>query len=107
LNSSVRRPEDAFELWVASDAAISIVGGFAAPEVDHLVNLILNAQDPAMKKVLFHRFDKLIADLQLGSFLFRKMPIDVISKRFELKYPFSFDYEGFYRMQFARLKNER
>jgi hypothetical protein len=58
-----------------------------------------------MKRDHLQHFDHLIADLQPGSFLFRRISIDVISKRFALKYPFSFDHEGFYRMQYARLKN--
>lgn len=107
LNSNFRRPEELLDLWVTPDDALSVTGGFACPEADHLANLILNAKDPAIKKAHLQHFDQLIADLQPGSFLFRKMSIDVISKRFELKYPFSFDYQGLYRMQHARLKNER
>jgi peptide/nickel transport system substrate-binding protein len=106
LNSNVRRLEEIIGLWVTPDDAVSIAGGFDSPDVSSIGNLAINAKDPAMKRAHLQHFDHLIADLQPGSFLFRKMSIDVISKRFELKYPFSFDHEGFYRLQFARLKND-
>jgi len=107
LSSNVRRLEEVLDLWITPDDAVSVTGGFADPEADRLINLIFNAKDQATKRDLFHRYVQLIAELQPGSFLFRKMSIDVISKRFVLKYPFSFDYEGCYRLQFARLKNEK
>ncbi len=107
LCANDRRPEDVLALWVTPDAAISKAGGFYSPEVGLLARRALNAKDPAMKKVCFQRFDKKVADLQPGSFLFQKMSIDAISKRFTLNYPFSLDYPGLSRMKYARLKDER
>lgn len=106
LRANVRRPEEVIELWVASDAGISQAGGFDSPEAARLAGLALAAKDPEARKALFQRFDQLIADLQPGSFLFQKIYIDAMSKRFALKYPFSFDYPGFCRLKDARLKNE-
>ncbi|MDA8402753.1 MAG: ABC transporter substrate-binding protein [Desulfobacteraceae bacterium] len=106
LTASDRRPEEVLGLWVTSDAGISQAGGFDSPEAARLATLALSAKDPETRKTLFQRFDQLIADLQPGSFLFQKIYIDAMSKRFALNYPFYIDYEGFYRLQYARLKNE-
>ena len=106
LTSNPRRLEDVLGLWITYGDEVSAAGGFASPETDHLANLILSTKSPDIKKIRLQHFDHLIADLQPGSFLFRKMSIDAMSKRFSLKYPFSYDYQGFFRMQFARLKNE-
>jgi ABC-type transport system substrate-binding protein len=106
LTANDRRPEEVIELWFASDAGISQAGGFDSPEAAHLAGLALNAKDPETRKALFQQFDQLIAELQPGSFLFQKIYIDAMSRRFALKYPFSFDYHGFYRLKAARLKNE-
>jgi len=101
-----RRPEGVIGLWVTSDAGISQAGGFDSPEAARLAGLALAAKDPENRKAFYQRFDQLIADLQPGSFLFQKIYIDAMSKRFALKHPFSFDYPGAYRLKDARLKNE-
>ena len=104
--ANARRPEEVLGLWVASDAGISQAGGFDSPEAARLGGLALAAKDPEARKAFFQQFDQLIADLQPGSFLFQKIYIDAMSSRFELKYPFSFDYSGLYRLKDARLKSE-
>ena len=107
LTSNPRRLEDVLGLWITYGDEVSAAGGFASPETDHLANLILSTKSPDIKKIRLQHFDHLIADLQPGSFLFRKISVDVMSKRFTLKYPFTFDIQGLYWLQFARLKNER
>jgi hypothetical protein len=68
--------------------------------------MILAANNPDTKKSLFREFDRLIDDLQPGSFLFQKIYIDAMSRRFTLNYPFSFSLYGFNWLQSARLRNE-
>ena len=106
LTANDRRPEEVIGLWVASDAGISQAGGFDSPEAARLGALALAAKDPETRKALFQQFDQLIADLQPGSFLFQKIYVDAMSNRFELKYPFLFDYSIGCKMQYARLKSE-
>jgi hypothetical protein len=55
---------------------------------------------------IMEQFDRLIADLQPASFLFQKIYLDAMSRRVSVKYPFSFDHPGFYRLQYARLNHE-
>ena len=106
LPAQIRRPEELLGMWTQIYASKAQKYGFASPEVARLADLILDTNDPETKKTLLQRFDRLIADLQPGSFLFQKIYIDAMSKRFVLNYPFSFDNPGYYRLQFARLKNE-
>jgi peptide/nickel transport system substrate-binding protein len=106
LTANPRRPEEILGLWVTMDDFPSKAGGFDSPDADRLAGQILEAKDPETRKSLFQAFDRLIADLQPGSFLYQKIYIDAMSKRFTLNYPFLFEYEGFYRLKHARLKNE-
>ena len=106
LTASIRKPEIIRDLWITSNGEKSMAGGFDSPEAGRLAGLILAANDPAMKKTLFREFDRLIADLQPGSFLFQIIYIDAMSKRFVLNNPFYFDYSIGYRIQSVRLKNE-
>jgi len=106
LTANDRRPGGVINSWVTADGKRSQAGGFDSPEVGRLAGLALAAKDPETRKALFQQFDQLIADLQPGSFLFQKIYIDAMSKRFALNYPFYIDYEGFYRLQYARLKDE-
>ena len=106
LPVQTRRPEEILGIWTQFDAASIKAGGFDSPEAARLADLIISAKDIETRKLLLQRFDRLITDLQPGSFLFQKRYIDAMSKRFVLKYPFSFDHPGYYRLQFARLKNE-
>ena len=106
LTANPRRPEEILGLWVKMDDTPSKAGGFDSPEVARLAGLVLAANDPERQKSLFQEFDRLIADLQPGTFLFQKTYIDAMSKRFVLKYPFSYDNPVFYWLKDARLKNE-
>lgn len=106
FTASIRRPGTVLELWAVLNDTLSIAGGFDSPEANRLANQILDAGDPETRKTLFQQFDQLIADLHPGTFLFEEMVIDSMSKRFALKYPFSFSHYGFYWLQRARLKNE-
>ena len=106
LTANPRRPEEILGLWVTMDDFPSKAGGFDSPDADRLAGQILEAKDTEMRKSLLQAFDRLIADLQPGSFLYQKIYIDAMSKRFTLNYPFLFEYEGFYRLKHARLKNE-
>ncbi|RJP84567.1 MAG: ABC transporter substrate-binding protein [Desulfobacteraceae bacterium] len=106
LTANDRRPEEVLEVWVTSRDLLSQAGGFDSPEATRLTGLTLTAKDPETRKALFQQFDQLIADLQPGSFLFQKIYIDAMSRRFALNHPFSFDYPGLYRLKDARLKNE-
>ncbi len=106
LSAQDRRPEEILDIWTQVGATPAKAGGVDYPEADRLAGLIIGAKDMETRKVLLQRFDRLIADLQPGSFLFQKIYIDAMSKRFVLRYPFSFDHPGFYWLKDARLKNE-
>jgi peptide/nickel transport system substrate-binding protein len=106
LSTYGRRPEQALSLWVTMDEKRSTAGGFDSPEAARLARLAMDAKDPATRQMYFQQFDRLIAGLAPGSFLFQKTYIDAMSKRFALKYPFSFEVYGLHRLQYARLKNE-
>ncbi|MEW6077562.1 MAG: hypothetical protein AB1724_07115 [Thermodesulfobacteriota bacterium] len=105
LTPSPRNLEVVLNLWGLGNA-VSYSRVFYSPETAALAGRILDARDLEQRKALSHEFDRLIADLQPGSFLFQKRYIDAMSKRFTLKYPFSFSHYGFYWLQYARLKNE-
>ena len=106
LDNRVRRPEELFALWITSDDTRSKAGGFDSPEASRLAHLAMDATDPETQKALFQQFDRLIAGLAPGSFLFQKTYIDAMSKRFLLNGPFSFDVPGVYRITSARLRDE-
>jgi peptide/nickel transport system substrate-binding protein len=106
LDNRVRRPEELFALWITSDGTRSKTGGFDSPEASRLAHLAMDATDPETQKALFQQFDRLIAGLAPGSFLFQKTYIDAMSKRFLLNGPFSFDVPGVYRITSARLRDE-
>ena len=106
LPAQDRRPEEILDIWTQVFATQAKAGGVDYPGADRLAGLIIGAKDMETRKVLLQRFDRLIADLQPGSFLFQKIYIDAMSKRFVLRYPFSFDHPGFYWLKDARLKNE-
>lgn len=106
LDTRARRPEDLLNLWARIDGARSKAGEFDSPQAARLARLALNAEGTETRRMYFQQFDRLIADLAPGSFLFQKIYIDAMSRRFALKYPFSFEVYGLYRMQYARLKSE-
>ena len=106
LSTYGRRPELSLNLWVTTDDNQSIIGRFDSPEAARLAHLALNAKTPGTRRIYFQQFDRLIAGLAPGSFLFQKTYIDAMSKRFILNDPFSFDVPGLYRFQYARLRDE-
>ncbi len=106
LSTHGRRPEQVLNLWVKTEETRSIAGGFDSPEAARLAHLALNAKDPETRQIYFQQFDRLIADLAPGSFLFQKTYIDAMSRRFVMNGPFSFGYPGLYRITQARLKNQ-
>lgn len=106
LPAQDRRPEEILGMWTQLDAATARAGAFDSPEAAHLSSLILDADDPDTRQSLLRQFDRLIAELQPGTFLFQETYIDAMSKRFTLSYPFSFSHYGFNWLQSARLRNE-
>jgi peptide/nickel transport system substrate-binding protein len=101
-----RSPERIRDLWSPHGSKQAMAGCFDNPEVTRLFNKVLDEKDPARRKQLFHNIDLLITSLNPGTFLFHKTAIDVMSKRFKVKYPFSLNYEGIYRLKYASL-NEK
>ena len=101
-----RRPKEILGQWASSGETVSKAGGFNSPEATRLAGRVVAEKDPKTRKMLFQQFDRLIADLQPASFLFQKRYLDAMSRRFVLKYPFSFHYAGAYRFQYARLNHE-
>ena len=106
MSANVRRPEEFLGQWVSSEVAVASAGGFYSPEATRLAGRVVAEKDPKTRKMLFHQFDRLIAELQPASFLFQKLYLDAMSQRISVKYPFTFDHPGFYRLQYARLNHE-
>ena len=106
MSTRVRRPEETLSFWVSTGEAVANAGGFDSPEVARLSGRILAEKDPETRKAFLQQFDRLIADLQPASFLFQKRYLDAMSRRVSVKHPFSFDHQGFYWLQYARLKDE-
>ncbi len=106
MSANARRPEEILSIWASTDEGVANAGGFDSPEAARLVGRVLAAKDPETRKAFLQQFDRLIADLQPASFLFQKLYLDAMSRRFSVKYSFTFDHQGAYRLQYARLNNE-
>ncbi len=96
-------PEKLSGLWGSSPVESAEGYIFDHPEVSALSTKALFQKDPEQQKVIFHRIDALIADLQPVTFLFHKTAIDVMSRRVKLPSSFSLTYEGIYRLQHAAI----
>jgi peptide/nickel transport system substrate-binding protein len=99
-----RSPERLRELWSPRGSKQANAGCFDNPEVTCLINEAFDEKDPQRRKQIFHNIDLLITSLQPGTFLFHKTAIDVMSKRFKLKFPFSLTNDGIYRLRYACLE---
>jgi len=99
------RPEYLLELWTSADSKPSEAGGFEHPEVTRILNMAMQAHDPALKKQYLNQADVLILSLQPGTFLFHKTVLDVMSKRFDLTH-FSLFHEGIHRLRHAMLARD-
>ena len=98
-----RDPEFMSSLWSSHLSKRSEAGAFEHPEVSKLIRRALDETDPPARTELFYQIDALITALQPGTFLFHKIAIDVMSKRFELPFPFSLTHEGIWRLRYASL----
>lgn len=103
LNATSRNPGMIKILWSTDDKKQASGGGFYHPDVTRLIQKALSEKDPDRQMSLFHEIDALIVSLQPGTFLFQKSAIDVMSKRFDLRFPFNLDHQGIYRLRFASL----
>ncbi len=104
LQGVYRMPEKIGGIWVNAPEKETGGQAFNHPEVSVLGEKVLSQSDPEQQKVLLHRLDALICDLQPGSFLFHKTAIDVMSRRITPIQPFSLTYEGIYRLQYATIQ---
>ncbi|HQN18433.1 MAG TPA: ABC transporter substrate-binding protein, partial [Syntrophobacteraceae bacterium] len=101
LSSSPRIIDRLVELWKPAGGKGSAAGLFHHPEVSRLLNEAVATEDPHRRKKCFQEADALIASLQPGIFLFHKGRLNVMSKRLQLPFPFSFDHAGIYRLKNA------
>lgn len=99
-----RSPEFLKSTWSSEGPVKSRAGGFEHPEVSRLLDQALSEKDPSLQKDVLFKLDDLIIALQPGTFLFHKTAIDVMSKRFNLRTPFSLTYAGIHRLRNATLK---
>lgn len=93
-------------LWTPSVNGCARAGCFDDPIVTDVLNKAIRETDFIKRKKMFYQFEKLMTALQPGIFLFQKSAIDVISKRFILKYPFSLNQEGIYQLWEAQIEND-
>ena len=105
LNGAYRNPEFIKALWSPTSHGKSVAGCFENRDVTRLINMGLETKNPQMRKEIFYKIDALITSLQPGTFLFQKVAIDAMSRRFQLPYSFSLTHEGIYRLRFAALKH--
>ena len=103
LGTVQRAPEDLRKVWSSDGSKQAGAGCFDNPEVTRLFLEALDEKDPLSRKQIFYDIDLLITSLHPGTFLFHKTAIDVMSKRFKLKFPFSLTLEGVYRLRYASL----
>jgi len=103
FHGAYRDPECIGSLWAPDLFKRSEAGSFEHPDVTRLIHEALNETDPGRQKELFYDIDALIASLQPGTFLFHKTAIDVMSKRFNIPFPFSLTHEGIWRLKHASL----
>ena len=104
LGTVQRAPEDLRKLWSSYGSKQAIAGCFDSPEVTRLFLEVLDEKNPLRRREIFYDIDLLITSLQPGTFLFHKTAINVMSKRFKLRFPFSLTHEGMYRLRYACLK---
>ena len=103
FTAGYREPEWIRELWTPGLYQKSRAGCFEDLEVSRLLRNAVEERDPRKKKELFLQVDALIASLQPGTFLFHKMAIDAMSRRFSLPLPFAIDQPGISRLKYASL----
>ena len=101
---SDRDPALIKQQWAPYPSDCSIAGCFKNADVTLLINHALEDKNPFHQKQLFYKIDALIASLQPGTFLFQKIAIDAMSRRFQIPYPFALTNEGIYRLRYASLK---
>jgi peptide/nickel transport system substrate-binding protein len=106
LNGAYRNPEFIKALWSRTFHSKSAAGCFENRKLTRLINTGLETKNPERRKNIFHKIDALITSLQPGTFLYQKTAIDAMSRRFQLRYPFSLTHEGIYRLKYAALKHE-
>lgn len=100
-----RDPEWIRELWAPHLSQKSRAGCFQHPEVSRLIHNAIEEIDPSKQKELFFQVDALITSLQPGTFLFHKIAIDAMSRRFSLPLPFALDQPGIHRLKYASLRS--
>ena len=105
MRGAYRNPKMALNLWAPIGARQAIAGCFSQPEVTKLVHQVFKESDIQKQIHIFHKIDALLSFLQPGTFLFQKKAINVMSRRFDLPFPFSLTIEGINRLQYAYLKN--
>lgn len=99
-----RDPEHLKSGWSPDLGKRSKAGAFEHPEVTGLIRKALDEKDPLRQKELMYELEALIVSLQPGTFLFHKTAIDVMSKQFNLPFPFSLTHEGVWRLRYASLR---
>jgi len=105
FTGAYRDPEWIRELWTPGLFQKSRAGCFENPEVSRLLRNAVEERDPRKEKELFLQVDALIASLQPGTFLFHKMAIDAMSRRFSLPLPFALDQPAITRLKYASLRS--
>jgi len=98
-----RLPEFLKQLWTPIFLGKSRAGCFAHPEVTKLIDQAFSEKDPVQKKIYLLKADALISSLQPGTFLFHKIAVDVMSRRFSLPSSLSLTNQGLYRLKDASL----
>jgi peptide/nickel transport system substrate-binding protein len=102
-----RVPERLRKIWSSDGSKQADAGCFDNPEVTRLFLKALDEKDLLRRKQIFYDIDLLITSLHPGTFLFHKTAIDVMSKRFKLKFPFSLTHDAIYRLRYISLEKSR
>ncbi|BBO83607.1 peptide ABC transporter substrate-binding protein [Desulfosarcina ovata subsp. sediminis] len=89
--------------WSSSSSGCSFSGCFQDTEVTRMLTDAFQTENPERRRSLLREFDSRLASLQPGTFLFQKMAIDVMSRRFDLPVPFSLSNQGTHALKHASL----
>lgn len=103
LTAGQHEPEYLQYFWSPMYSDCSEAGCFRHPEVTRLLKQSAATANFEQKKSILRRVDALIRDLQPGTFLFHRVFVSAMSKRFELRHPFETSYQGLYNLRHAKL----
>lgn len=103
FNGIFRNPDSLRGVWSSDPGRISKAGGFYHPEVNRLIEEACKENDQKIKEDLFRQVEARIIENHPGAFLYHKTALDVMSRRFSVRPPFSLTLQGVHNLKTALL----